>query len=61
MTMFRRGLKDNVKNEFMRNGAFIENFEELIEQAIEIDDKLYERVMEKRVTISHSLSATNAQ
>ena len=48
MTMFRRKLKNNVKNEFMRNGAFIENFEELIEQTIEIDDKLYERAMEKR-------------
>ena len=48
MTMFRRKLKNNVKNELMRNGTFIENFEKLIEQTIEIDDKLYERIMEKR-------------
>ena len=48
MTMFRRKLKNNVKNELMRNGTFIENFEKLIEQTIEIDDKLYERTMEKR-------------
>ena len=48
MTMFRRKLKNNVKNELMRSGAFIENFEKLIEQTIEIDDKLYERAMEKR-------------
>ena len=32
----------------MRSGIFIENFKKLIEQAIEIDDKLYERTMEKR-------------
>ena len=32
----------------MRSGTFIENFEELIKQTIEIDDKLYERTMEKR-------------
>ena len=48
MIIFRRRLKNNVKNEFMRSGTLIENFEELIEQAIEIDDKLYERAMEKR-------------
>ena len=48
MTIFRRRLKNNVKNELMRNGAFIENFEKLIEQTIEIDDKLYEQTMKKR-------------
>ena len=48
MTMFRRKLKNNVKNELMRSGTFIENFEKLIKQTIEIDDKLYERTMEKR-------------
>ena len=47
MNMFWRKLKNNVKNEFMRNGTFIENFEKLIEQTIEIDDKLYKRTMEK--------------
>ena len=48
MTIFRRKLKNNVKNELMRNGTFIKNFEKLIEQTIETDDKLYERTMEKR-------------
>ena len=48
MTMFRRKLKNNVKNELMRSGTFIENFEKLIEQTIEIDDKLYERTIKKR-------------
>ena len=32
----------------MRSGALIENFEKLIEQTIEIDDKLYERTIKKR-------------
>ena len=40
MTMFRRNIKNNIKNEFMRNRTFIENFEKLIEQTIEIDNKL---------------------
>ena len=48
MTMFRRKLKNNVKNELMRIGVFIENFEKLIEHTIEIDDKFYEGIMEKR-------------
>ena len=48
MTMFRRGLKDNVKDELMRDGRRIDSLERLIEAAIDIDDKLYERAMEKR-------------
>ena len=36
------------KNELMQNGKFIEFFQKLVEQTIEIDDKLYERAMEKR-------------
>ena len=48
MVMFCRGLKDNVKDELMRTGASIDSLDTLIEQAIEIDDKLYKRSMEKR-------------
>ena len=48
MIIFRRKLENNVKNEFMWIVTFIENFEKLIKQTIEIDDKLYERIMEKR-------------
>ena len=48
MTMFPRKLKNNVNNELMPNGTFIKNFEKLIEQTIEIDNKLYEQIMEKR-------------
>ena len=48
ITMYRRGLKENVKDELMRTGAQIDTLEQLISAAIEIDDKLYERAMEKR-------------
>lgn len=46
--MFRRGLKENVKDELMRAGMKIENLDDLIRAAIEIDDNLYERAMERR-------------
>ena len=48
MTMYRRGLKENVKDELMRSGAEHDTLERLITDAIEIDDKLYERAMERR-------------
>lgn len=48
MTMFRRGLKENVKDELMRNGGIITTLDVLIRTAIDIDDKLYERAMEKK-------------
>ena len=46
--MYRRGLKDNVKDELMRSGASMETLEELVVESIRIDDMLYERQMEKR-------------
>jgi len=46
--MFRRGLKENVKDELMRNGGIIDSLDILIRTAIDIDDKLYERAMEKK-------------
>jgi len=53
MTMFRRDLKDNLKDEIMRDGQFISDMFDLIEVAIDLDDKLYERAMEKRYDQSH--------
>ena len=47
MSMYRRGLKDTVKDELMRTGAVIKDMESLMAQAIEIDDKLYERTLER--------------
>jgi len=48
MTMFRRGLKNNLKDEIMRDGRSISDMFDLIEVAIDLDDKLYERAMKKR-------------
>ncbi|KAI7212293.1 hypothetical protein KC365_g14651 [Hortaea werneckii] len=44
----KTGLKDNVKDELMRSGAAQDTLERMIQAAIEIDDKLYERQQEKR-------------
>jgi len=48
MTMFRRDLKDNLKDEIMRDGRTLSDMFNLIEVAIDLDDKLYERAMKKR-------------
>ena len=46
--MYRRELKEQVKNELMRDERAYETFDELIEIFIDLDDKLYERVMKKK-------------
>ena len=46
--MFYKRLKNNVKDELIRNGRRIGSLEELIKAVIDIDNKLYERVIEKR-------------
>ena len=46
--MYRRELKEQVKNEFMRDERVYEILDELIEIFIDFDDKLYERVMKKK-------------
>jgi len=53
MTMFKRGLKENVKNELMRSGARFDTIQTLVKIAIDVDDKLYERAMKKRYDQSH--------
>ena len=52
MTMYYRGLKENVKDEMMRDGAARDTLPRMIKAAIRIDDALYERSMEKRHTNS---------
>ena len=47
-TMYKRELKKQIKNEFMRDERTYETFDELIEIFIDFDDKLYERVMTKK-------------
>ena len=51
--MFRRGFKDNVKNEMIRDLHFIEKFKIMIEIIIDLNDKLYKRVMKKRYVEPH--------
>ena len=46
--MYRRELKKQVKDELMRDERAYEILDELIEIFIDLDDKLYERVMKKR-------------
>ena len=47
MTMFRRELKNNIKNEIMHDERDYESFAKFIEIVIDFDDKLYEQVMKK--------------
>ncbi len=46
--MFRRNLKDNLKNEIMCDDKFISDMFDLIEVVIDFDDKLYKKAMKKR-------------
>lgn len=48
MAMFKRGLKDSVKDELMRDGRANEDLGQLMATCIDLDDRLYERAMEKR-------------
>ncbi len=46
--MFRRDLKNNLKNEIMRNEKRINDMFNFIEVVIDFDDKLYKRAMKKK-------------
>jgi len=48
MTMFRRNLKNNLKNEIMRDKRTLNDMFDLIEVVIDLNDKLYERAMKKK-------------
>jgi len=48
MTMFRRDFKNNLKNEIIRDDKFINDMFNLIEVVIDLNDKLYKRVIKKR-------------
>ena len=48
MVIYRRGLKENVKDELMRSGGVIDTLDGLIEEVIETNDKLFERSIKKR-------------
>ena len=46
--MYRQKLKKQIKNEFMRDEQVYETLNEFIEIFIDLDDKLYERIMKKK-------------
>jgi len=46
--MFRRELKKNLKNKFMRDKQELLNIKNLIKILIKIDNKLYKRAIKKR-------------
>ncbi len=46
--MFRRDLKNNLKNKIIYNKRFISNIFNFIEVAIDLDNKLYKRTIEKK-------------
>jgi len=51
--MFKRDLKENVKDELMRSDARFDIIQTLVKIAIDVDDKLYERAMKKRYDQPH--------
>ncbi len=50
--MFRRDLKDNLKDEIMRDKKTFNDIFNLIEVAIDLNDKLYKRAIKKIQLIS---------
>ena len=48
MTIFRQELKNNIKDEIMYDERDYENLAEFIKIVIDLDDKLYKRVMKKQ-------------
>jgi len=51
--MFRQNLKNNLKNEIMRNDKFISDIFNFIEIVIDFNDKLYKKSMKKRYDQFH--------
>ena len=47
MVMFHCGLKDNVKDKLTFDGAEVTTLDKLISRAININDRLFKRMMEK--------------
>jgi len=45
--MFQQDFKNNLKNKIIRNKRIFNNIFDLIEVAIDFDDKLYKKVIKK--------------
>jgi hypothetical protein len=52
MTIYRRSLKENVKDELIRTRQKIDNLDDLIRATIKIDDNLYKRAIERRYNVA---------
>jgi hypothetical protein len=46
--MFRQDLKNNLKNEIMRDNKFISGMFDFIEVVIDLNNKLYKKVIKKQ-------------
>ncbi len=46
--MFRQDFKNNLKNKIIYNRRFINNIFDFIEVAIDLDNKLYKKAIEKK-------------
>jgi hypothetical protein len=46
--MFQQNFKDNLKNKIIRNNKFINNIFNFIEVVIDLNNKLYKRVIKKQ-------------
>jgi len=55
--MYRRGLKESVKDKLICYGGDMDTLNALIEVSIELDNKLYEWSMEKRRLGNNSFRA----
>ena len=49
MRMYRQGLKPTVRKELMRSGSNLNTLDELMNEAIRIDNELYELMLEERL------------
>ena len=58
-TMYRRELKEQVKDELMRDERAYETLDELIEIFIDLDDKLYERVTNQEIGQDQGYAASS--
>ena len=50
--MYRRSLKENVKDKLIRASIKIESLDDLIRITIKIDDNLYKRTIKKRYDVT---------
>jgi hypothetical protein len=60
MRMYRQGLKPTVRRELMRSGSNLETLDELMREAIRVDNELYELMLEERLFTQGTRAPGNA-